>query len=233
MNPFSQYKIPGATRKIYSVKQEIALIRAWKKRKDHASRDALISNYILFTLKTARALYSELSEEDSLTLAHSSILDAINRFNLDKYKTSRLSNLIPFSVQICMRKKLREDELVHGPYQERGRKRTLSLNAGVCPEAIESVLRQQSELDLGDEENPLIRKDITAKIHEALNLLPRNQKVLLRELFFKERTLADVGRDNRKPVTREAVRQRRLKALLMLKDALRKVGLSEEDCRLY
>jgi RNA polymerase sigma factor (sigma-70 family) len=221
------YKIAGATNEPFSLDEELNLIARWQKRRHKKSRDKVVKNYILFAVKTARSFYPELPEDESLRLAHAAVLDAINRTKVER--RSRLSTMLYFSVRICRRLQLREGELIRCPDSKLGKNSRVIINpAGAVSRLAEPTGGSWDEL-LGTSASAADHYDEEERrscLLQAMEKLDATQKKILQGLFFEGKSLAAVGASLRPPVTAEAVRQRRDKALAVLRKALEKLGLS-------
>jgi len=227
MNP-STYKIVGTTDVALTQEHERELLNEYRRSKCVQCRDDLIKAYLLFTVKTARGTYPWLPGDESLQLSHDAILDAIDRMDLGRHPTGRLFNLIPFSVRICFKKKARVDELVHGPSRERSMSRRVSIHGdertNTAPEVdLDSLLGSaDSAADL------LSDGERRAALAVAMEALTKDQRVLVTRVFFDGEKMADIGRESRPAVSRQAIHQKCVGALTVLRDELRKSGIFDQ-----
>lgn len=234
MKKTSTYQITGATLEPISAADEHRHLLEWKLKNNYASRDALISNYILFAVKTVRRAYPGMDEDESLMLAHSAILDALDRMDPVKHVAVRVSAFLKFSVRLCKRRQIRESEIVHGPQKERGRERRVPLDARgtgdqssldgfdtgiVNPDSVapEVDLDQILHVDSFDHESHESKLDT---VLECLKQLEPVFRDTLYKRFFERKTLDEVARECVPPVSKEAVRLREERALKKLRTLL-------------
>lgn len=230
------YPIQGTIAVALTFDQEIAYARNWKKKKDQDSRDILIRNYVLFSVKQVKRMYPGLAEDDAIRVAHEAVLDAIDKFDPNRAKQGRLSNLIPYYVKISFRNFRRRSETVKCPIKEPvpegGRYSSLSSHEGQ-----NSLHRSNEETGFPEEhtDNSLIDSlfgaaDSAAEnfdleerkqmITDALNELPESLKDVLSLVYFENLNFAEVARRHVPPISREAVRQKHNRAIAILREAL-------------
>lgn len=75
-----------------------------------------------------------------------------------------------------------------------------------------------------DLERRIIESDLCAKISSVLNTLDERCRYIIRERFWHDRTLEDIGKDL--GICRERVRQLESKALRSLKEILKELSLT-------
>jgi len=96
-----------------------------------------------------------------------------------------------------------------------------SLGAGL-PGDIEAAL-------LGTEDSVIDKEGIEegiSKVASLLKQIPQPHRKVLQMVYFKNMSFAEVARQSKPPVTREAVRQRHVKAMKLFKELLAQNGIT-------
>lgn len=234
------YSITNVNSEALSFEREIALLRAWKKYHRRAARETLVKNYLLFTIKTVKRFYSSMPEDDVILLAHRTLLTSIDKFDAEREKVGRLCNLIPLYVKVEYRKFNRESELVKCPAKAPKEGRYISLDATISNgesngddlenyEAGMTDVRPVPEVDLETLlgfQDPEIDRDeqIERKkaMREAVESLEPRQKAVIMLVYFEGLDYAAAARKMKPECSREWVRQLHDKAIVVLRDAMKK-----------
>lgn len=241
----SFYPITGSNSIALTFKQEIALSKRWKKRKDLAARETLIKNYVLFSVKQIKRMYPTLPEDDAVLVAHEALLESIEKFNPYREKLGRLSNLIPYYCKVAFRNFRRRAETVKCPlkeaapeggryqstniiHEERNRANLSVLNdhevklADIAPEhgTLEELFgcanSAAEDYDLAERKEAVLN---------ALDNLPEGLQFILTKVYFENLSFAEVSRQCEPPISREAVRQKHNRGLTLLRDAIKKLDI--------
>lgn len=242
----SFYPITGTVATALTFEQEITLLKRWKKRKHAPSRDALIKNYLLFTVKQVKRMYPSLPEDDAILVSHEAVMEAIDQFDPYRERLGRLSNLIPYHCRSSFRNFRRRAELVKCPLKEPtpegGRYTSLSTGENRSPQrdnginkhaggsGLSTALRDcdgsefidslsESVDSAAEDYDAAERKEI---VLEAFSRLPDNLREVLKAVYFEGLSFADVARQRVPEITREAVRQQHSRAIVALRELLKK-----------
>lgn len=239
----SFYPITGTNPTALSTKEEFRLARRWKRTKDVTCRDTLIKNYLLFTVKIVKRSYSTLAEDDVVLVAHEALLGAIEKFDPNRKKIGRLFNLIPYSVKAAFRNFRRRAETVRHPVKtilpEGGRYQTTTRAhpdwAGDHQESDElkgvAPADEVNTLDelFGNANSAAENYDLAERkeaILDAIESLPEGLQVIMNKVYFENLSFAEIARQNKPPITREAIRQKHNHALSLLREAIKRKGIS-------
>lgn len=237
----SFYPITGTIAVALTFKEEIALSKRWKRKKDPTARDTLIKNYVLFSVKQVKRMYPSLPEDDALLVAHEALLESIEKFNPYRAKLGRLSNLIPYYCKVAFRNFRRRAETVKCPIKEptpeHGRYQSTNLpRHGGAGDKAHVDRDELHGADPADEHGTLAELFGTAAsaaedfdlderktaILGAMEVLPEGLNIIVYKVYFDGLSFAEVARQSVPPITREAVRQKHNRALELLKESIKK-----------
>ncbi len=236
----SFYPITGTIAIALTFKEEIALLKRWKKKQDCNARDTLIKNYVLFSVKQIKRMYPALPEDDAILIAHEALLESIEKFNPYRAKLGRLSNLIPYYCKVAFRNFRRRAETVKCPIKEGapegGRYQSTSTSYSATAEGPGFPEDEMGGADPANEHASLDELFGTASsaaedfdlaerkeaIIAALETLPDGLHVIIYKCYFDNLSFAEIARQNEPPITREAVRQKHNRALQLLREAIKK-----------
>lgn len=241
----SFYPIVGTNPVALTTKEEFRLARRWKRTKDGKCRDTLIKNYLLFTVKMVKRSYPTLAEDDVVLVAHEALLESIEKFDPNRKKIGRLFNLIPYFVKVAFRNFRRRAETVRHPVKtiipEGGRYQTTGFvhPTMALPNSGEEEGELRDELPAGDvgtleelfgsansaAEN-YDKEERKQAIMEALDGLTEPLRVIMVKVYFEGLSFAEIARQNDPPITREAIRQKHNHALAMLREEIKRRGVS-------
>lgn len=241
----SFYPITGSNSIALTFKQEIALSKRWKKRKDLNARETLIKNYVLFSVKQIKRMYPTLPEDDAVLVAHEALLESIEKFNPYREKLGRLSNLIPYYCKVAFRNFRRRAETVKCPLKgitpEGGRYQSTSLPVSRITDDVgdfrnanelqgENTASDHGTLDdlFGSADSAAQNYDLSERkeaVLNALDNLPDGLQVILLKVYFENLSFAEVARQCEPEITREAVRQKHNRGLALLREAIKKLDI--------
>jgi RNA polymerase sigma factor (sigma-70 family) len=198
--------------------REMLLAKRWRNRRYKPARDELVKNYIVFSVKLARKFFSgSVPEDDIHRIANIALLTAINKFNPERTKVGRIATFLYVYLLQAHKEYWRDRNVVKMPASKRTPNRFCSLDAtpDIIPDPSESMVVLPPEP--GGEE---LKGEQLAKLKEAMKKLPPKYRRVLHLVYFEGRKLADAARRLNPPITREAARQQRNKALNMLRAEL-------------
>lgn len=233
------YPISGTNAVALTFEEEIELSKQWLRKKDHASRDTLIKNYLLFTVKQVKKMYPSLSEDDAILVAHEALVESIDRFDPYRSKLGRLSNLIPYYAKVAFRNFRRRSETVKCPIKEAapegGRYESLANlhrdnhgKSGSDDSEVGIFEHSETSLDslFESADSAAVEFDIEERreiIVAELRKLPDGLRDVLVAVYYEGQNYAEIARDTKPgPISREAVRQKHNRAMALLRDSISK-----------
>lgn len=241
------YSIYGSNLSPLTYEQELNHLILWKKNKNRRSHEILIHNYILYTVKKVRRMYCKLPQDAVMQIAHRSLLQSIEGFDPTRANVGRLSNLIPWFARVANKEYIKECETVRLPASKIVGIRFVSLDSedwsgedqiypgGPHLNKYDNGMIQEHHLPDSSNENLFnpaesaleenLREEKRVAMIGYLHLLPLKQRRVLEKVYYKNLSFAQIARDNKPPITREAVRQQHTKALHKLRSVVQENGI--------
>lgn len=244
--PEEFYTITGANAKALTFAQEVRLARTYKKSRSLAARDRLVKNYILFTVKKVREMYSDLPSDEIIEVANRAIMLSVEKYDPERLKKGRHSNLIPYMIRTAFRVHTRARQVVDKPLKPFGSEAQFeSLDAATgggksCshpdgPANSGAVDRLDKEASIEDlfhidhtHGEAIDREELVQEIARAIASLPPAYAGVLRQMYFDKVSIATIAASSIPPLSRQAISQRHRKALGLLKDAFKDSGIFKE-----
>jgi len=147
-----------------------------------------------------------------------------DNLNVMRAATKRYSNLLCLDSQAtCGMHGLWKCLESHNP--EYGRKFTTSLFIHVewqCKREISKQMKN-NESNLGDLDTQVSSESSEDFLNDALDFLPDNQKQIIYQRFYENRTLEEIGK--KQGYTKEAARQNVNKIIKKIKENIEQIGL--------
>jgi RNA polymerase sigma factor (sigma-70 family) len=248
------YKVTDVNLVALTAEQEMALLKSWRLHRTESARETLVKNYVLFSVKLVGRMYRYLPQDSVMLIAHSALLYSIDAFDHTREKVGRLCTLIPFYAKVAHREHVRSSKVVNCPnndiqfqFQSLDAPKPLrheNSRTGPCEvsslgdylglprEDLHTVDHAELETLLGFNWSALEETEQREKMKdviECLESLKSSHRKILKMVYFKGLTFAEVARQLKPAVTREAVRQKHLKAIQHLRDAVEEKGIF--NCR--
>jgi len=243
--PEEFYTITGANPKALTFAQEVRLARTYKKSRSLAARDQLVKNYILFTVKKVHEMYSDLPSDEVIEVANRAILLSVEKYDPERLKKGRHSNLIPYMIRTAFRVHTRARQVVNKPLKPSGSEAQFeSLDAAPTGKscshpdgpanggAVDRLDKEASIEDLFHIDHThgeaIDREELVQEIARAITGLPPAYAGVLQKMYFDKVSIATIAASSIPPLSRQAISQRHRKALGLLKDALKDSGIFKE-----
>lgn len=236
------YSEVARTSPIEDPEEERRLILAWQRKKDTASRDALVHSHLRFVISLAHKRTSDPEKRaDLIAAGNLGLLKALDRFDVRKrtrfltyagwwiqeemfkedYATSSLVH-VPTHRQKAQRKRVKEYNKAlaeHGPESSKTKNLTPAQPEGATV-PIEVLWDLHDEIPANRPEQFDI-KDTNHRLRRAISRLPVREQTVL-NLYFgvKEDPRNFVQIANMLGMSPERVRQIKISGMRLLKDAL-------------